>query len=182
MQTIRNETPSNLELTGAEGRKFHLRPLELRQVKEGELDGFDLSEITRAGLISEWTEPASEVFEKTAGLGCGLAMGLGGICSIGAGIKEPPFFRGSWREFDWGAGIILYGLIFTITALSMRNLWRVFSSFLAQATSLIFILAIGLGLPALTIYHFGEGKALLAQPSPQLFARLLQVAFIGTAS
>ena len=47
------------------------------------------------------------------------------------------------------------------------------------------ILAIGLGLPAATIYFFGGGARLLAAPSAEplaLFGRLIQLAFIVTAS
>jgi len=181
-ETIRNETPFNLELTGAEGRKLMLSPLEVRQISEKDLAAFDLLEAKCAGLIDQRSELPSEAFENTWTIGCGAAFVLAIACSILARLDQPPFLEAMWQQFVWITGVTLLLLIVVFAALKMTKSLGLVRGVLAQTVSLIFILAIGLGLPALTIYFFGEGKALLAQPSGKLFARLLQVAFIGTAS
>src|SRR2546423_2964652 len=176
MQTIRNETPCELQLIGAEKQKLVLSPLEQRQFEKDDLSGFDLSESKRAGLIFEATEVPSEAVATTLGVGFGTAVFLVIFCPMIA----------KWANITpqsaWLAGLGLFLLSITVAALVTTKSLSLVGQFLGQSVSLLFILAIGFGLPALTIYYFGDGKSLLARSSTQLFARLLQLGFIGTAS
>jgi len=176
MQIIRNETPCELQLIGAEKQKLVLSPLEQRQFEKDDLSGFDLSEAKRAGLIYETTEVPSEAVATTLGIGVTAAFFLAIICPMVA----------KWANiaphFVWLTGLVLFLLSIAITALVTTKSLSLVGQFLGQSVSLLFILAIGFGLPALTIYYFGDGKTLLAQSSTQLFVRLLQLGFIGTAS
>jgi hypothetical protein len=151
-------------------------------MKEGELDGFDLSVAKSTGLIKQLNEPPSEAFEKMLPFAGPALVVFFLACSILSNIPEPPFFKSVWPQLVWIVGVALLVLIPVIVTLTIQKAGPAVLAFLAQGFSLVIILAIGLGLPALTIYFFGEGKALLAQPSAQLFARLLQLGFIGTAS
>jgi hypothetical protein len=179
--TIRNETPCNLELKGTEGQ-LTLSPLEVRQYEEKDLADLDLAEAQRAGLIKKWKEEPSDISEKIVSVAPFAAAGIFAVCSVLQALKEPPFFKAIWQPFVWISGIVLFVLIIGGVALAITRSWTLFRRVLGQTGSLLLILAIGLGLPALTIYFFGEGKALLEQPSPLLFARLLQIGFISTAS
>lgn len=182
--TIRNDTPSLLEFTGAEGRQLILAPLEQRAITEEDFAGFDLSEARRAGIVSHWKEPPSELVEKILGIVMGLGILLSIACGVIANKDTPQGFssRGAWFLAVWGTGGIVLLLIVAAVVIKQTNSLRLVSRFLAQMLSLAVILAIGLGLPAATVYFFGEGRTLLANPSPKLFARLLQVGFIATAS
>ena len=182
--TIRNDTPSELELIGAEGQRLILAPLEQRQIKEEDFSGFDLSEARRAGQVSDWSEPPNELVAKVLGILMVLGIMVVIICGVAAGRDTPSWFgsRRIWQLTVWTIGAIV--LLGGTGALIIKetNSFRRVLRFLAQMLSLFVILAIGLGLPVTTVYFFGEGRALLASASPQLFARVLQVSFIATAS
>ena len=60
-KTIRNNTPNELVITGADGRQIALAPLELREFKEEDVTGFDFSEASHAGTITVRTVPPSEL-------------------------------------------------------------------------------------------------------------------------
>lgn len=183
-KTIRNETPQTLELTGAEGRQLILAPLETRQFSGEDVMGFDLTEARRAGLVTDWTEPPSDTVETMVGLLFAMGVAVAIICGVVSGSEQPSWVKtkANWQAGVWitGAALLVIGL--GVAAIYKTKSLRLVARFVAQIFSLLFILAIGLGLPATTVYFFGEGKALLTEPSPKLFARLLQVAFIATAS
>jgi hypothetical protein len=181
--TIRNDTPSSLELMDAGGRQLVLAPLELRQIDSEDFSGFYLSEAKRAGLISELTEAASGSGENSVS----VVVTLGVLLTIGCGMvagNPPAWSSGTrWKALVWitGGGVMLLGIVSVLIYLT-KSL-RLVARFVAQTLSLMVILAIGLGVPGAAVYFFGDGKALLAgPPSTKLFARLLQVSFIATAS
>jgi len=176
MQIIRNETPCKLELIGAEKQKLVLSPLEQRQFEKDDLSGFDLSEAKRAGLIYEATEVPSEAVTTTLAAAFTTAIFLAIICPVVAK------WTNLGTQIVWLCGLALFVVIVAVTALKLTKSLSIVGQFIGQSISLFFILAIGFGLPALTIYYFGNGKALLTESSTQLFARLLQLGFIGTAS
>jgi len=182
--TIRNDTPREVELVGAEGQQLILAPLEQRQIKEDDFSGFDLSEARRAGIVSDWTEPPSEIVAKVLGILMLVGILVLIACGLVAGRDTPSWFssRRTWQMTVWIIGAMVLLLITGLMIIKETNSFRRVLRFLAQMLSLIVILAIGLGLPAATVYFFGDGKNLLASASPQLFARLLQVSFIATAS
>jgi tetratricopeptide (TPR) repeat protein len=183
-KTIRNDTPNELKIKGAHEQPLVLAPLEQRQFKEEDLDGFDLSEASRAGVVTHWTSPPSDLAEKI--LGIIFAFGFVAVIptAILAGINTPAWFpKGlSWKLSVWVAGATIFLLVLGLIVIKETRSLRLVLRFLAQSLSLIVILTIGLGLPAATVYFFGGGRILLADPSPKLFARLLQVGFIATAS
>ena len=191
--TIRNDTPRILELTGPEGRRLVLAPLERREIEiEGEqpevtkedVAGFDLSEAISDGKVSWWSERPSEIGEKILGILYVVAVALAMACGVASSRNAPSWFgsQGAWQLFVWIAGGVLLGLVVAALVIHKTQSFRLVARFLAQRLSLVVILAIGLGLPTATVYYFGGGKSLLADPSSELFARLLQVGFIATAS
>jgi tetratricopeptide (TPR) repeat protein len=182
--TIRNDTPNELRIKGANEQPIVLAPLEQRQFKEEDLGGFDLLEASQAGLVSYWMSPPSELVARILGIVFGFGFVAAIPTGIFAGIQTPAWFPTglSWKMTVWITGIAIFLLVIVFTVIKETKSLRLVVRFLAQALSLIVILAIGLGLPAGTIYFFGGGKTLLADPSPKLFARLLQVGFIATAS
>ena len=184
VKTIRNDTPHELVLQGALEQPLVLAPLEQRQFNEEEIDGFDLAEASRAGLVTHWTSPPSELVEKI--LGIVFALGFVAVIptAIIAGIDRPAWFPIgiSWKPTVWITSSSLFLLIIGLYLIKETRSLRLVMRFLAQSLSLIVILTIGLGLPAATVYFFGGGRTLLADPSPKLFARLLQVGFIAIAA
>jgi tetratricopeptide (TPR) repeat protein len=187
-RTIRNDTPNTLEITGAEDSPIFLAPLELRRFPEEEVADFDLFEASRAGLVTEWTDPPNELVAKILSMLFVVGFFLAVACGVISGKDAPGWLAGwlpsklAWQLIVWSTGfLVLVGAALGMTIYETKAI-RLVLRFLAQMLSLVVILAIGLGLPAATVYFFGQGRALLANPSPELFARLLQVGFIATAS
>ena len=87
VKTIRNDTPHELIIKGALEQPLVLAPLEQRQFKEEDLDGFDLSEASRAGVVTHWTSPPSEIVEKI----------LGGWMDFDAVVATPDMMRAVGR-------------------------------------------------------------------------------------
>jgi tetratricopeptide (TPR) repeat protein len=182
--TIRNDTPTPLELVGADGRKLAFAPLEQRELSAEDYSGFDLSEARRAGIVSHWAMPPSEVLEKTLGVAMVAAVMLGIACAVVASMGPPQSFSSaqSWHQTVWISGAAILVLIAVGKVIyetrSLVLVWRL----VAQTLGLVVTLAIGVGLPVATVYYLGDGKALIEKPGTSLFPRLLQVAFIATAS
>jgi tetratricopeptide (TPR) repeat protein len=179
---VRNDTPYPLNVQGADGRRLGLAPLEVRWLPSDDLFGFDLSQAKLTGLITESEEPPRELEDTIFSIAFGLGFLLVIACSVISGmVKDNSIAVPQW--VIWVAGVIVWisGVVVVVSfktrkaGLVVRFLW--------QMLTLLVILAIGLGLPAATVYYFGEGKVLLAQPpSAELFIRLLQVGFIAIAS
>ena len=182
--TIRNDTPNELKIKGAQDSPIVLAPLEQRQFEEEDLKAFDLVEASQAGIVTCWKSPPSELVEKLFGGAFALVIFLVVFAGIAAGAGPPSWFPASlsWKPVVWIVAAALFLAILGAIVIWQTESWRLVIRFVAQALSLIVILAIGLGLPTATVYFFGSGRALLADPSPKLFSRLLQVAFIATAS
>lgn len=182
--TIRNDTPHELTIKGAQDQPLVLAPLEQRQFKQEELDGFDLTDASRAGLLTHWLAPPSDLVEKILGIVFGFGVVAAIPTGIVAGIDRPAWFPTSisWKGTVWITGLAIFLLILGLIVIKETRSLRLVLRFLAQTLSLFVILTIGLGLPAATVYFFASGRALLADPSPKLFGRLLQVGFIATAS
>lgn len=183
-KTIRNDTPTELVITGADGRQIILAPLELRQFNEEVVKDFDLSEASLAAKITEWTAPPSELADKVFSILLTVGVMLIIACGVLSSSGAPAWFPSSipWKLSVWIGGVLVLVAIVVGIVIREKKALGLVPRFLAQMISLLVILAIGLGLPAVTVYFFGEGRALLASPSPKLFARLLQVSFIATAS
>lgn len=183
MKVIRNDTPDALELFGADGRVLALAPFETRSSEKDD-DGFDFATAKEAGIVSTWTETPSDVVEKTISLAFVLAFAL---VIVAATITSPDDIDDkSWPVrnpgLTWLIAAGLYVVIVTVTAIVQSGTPRALGRIASQAVSLGGILAIGVGLPAATIYWFGSGSELLRGASPEAFVRIVQLAFIATAS
>src|SRR4051812_33632832 len=132
MQIIRNETPCELQLIGADKQKLVLSPLEQRQFEKDDLSGFDLSEAKRAGLIFEATDVPSEAVATTLGVGFSAAFFLAIICPLVA----------KWAhitpQFVWLTGLGLFLLSILITALVTTKSLSLVGQFIGQSVSLLF--------------------------------------------
>jgi hypothetical protein len=182
LETVRNETPQVLELEGAEDRRIILAPLEQRP--RVNLEGFDLSQASHAALVSHWHEPPSDIAEKilTPILVAGVIIGI-----ATATISEEPLVSGvapgTWRSWTWGGAAGLFLLFVLVLIVWVTKSKQLLVRLLVQIVTLLAILLIGLGLPVATVYYFADGTGLLRNaPTTSLFVRLLQVAFITTAS
>jgi tetratricopeptide (TPR) repeat protein len=182
--TIRNDTPNELKIKGAPDHPIVLAPFEQRQFKKEDVDGFDLTEAGHTGLVTFWKSPPSDLGELILGLVFVLGVLFAIVAAVVAGFERPSWIHPSipWTLAVWITALVVLLVIIGATVIAKTKSLRLVLRFLAQALSLIVILTIGVGLPAATVYFFGGGKALLGDPSPKLFARLLQVGFIATAS
>lgn len=184
MNVIRNDTPEALELVGADGRVLTLAPFATQTFALGDEQGFDFATARRAGIVSTWTETPSDVGERTIGIAFALAIG---VSIVAAAITSPDDATDkSWPVLNPRLTWLLAGSLYlgavAVIAIAQAGGPRMFGRLASQAVSLVGILAIGVGLPGAAIYWFGHGAELLQAASPETFARIVQLAFIATAS
>lgn len=179
--SIRNETPSRLTLNSIDGTHMVLVPLQELAIEED--SGFFFDDLEREGLVSQRQDTPSSVGDNliTAVVGGGFWIVI--LCAIFA-KTEPKLglSANTWPYAVWVAGILLLASVVAGLIIRSTNSLTVVARWTMQTVSLTVILAIGVGLPAATIYYFGEGRTLLAAPSLALFGRLLQLTMIATAS
>jgi tetratricopeptide (TPR) repeat protein len=182
--SIKNKTPCQLTLVGVEGERLVLGPLQEKVIDKPGSFGFE--EVVREGLVGEQQDVPRGLSEKitTVLVGGGVWIGI-----FGAVISNvDPWFGFSpeaWRWVVWSTGAAILFVVVAGMLISGTNSFSLVARVTTQTLALAVILAIGLGLPAATIYFFGGGDVLLAgQPDKPLalFARLIQLAFISTAS
>ena len=158
--TIRNETPSRLTLVSIAGEKMDLAPLEEKAVSED--TSFDFDDLAREGKISQGEQAPSGFGENLATIVLGGGFWIVLLGSVLA--SRDPWFgvsQQNWPLVVWGFGIAL--LVIATAAMIIRgtNSLSLVVRWTIQAISLSVILAIGLGLPAATVYYFGGGDELL---------------------
>lgn len=184
---IRNETPSTLKLVGADDEILTLGPLQEKEVDEPR--AFDFKRAEGAGIISRrpWL-PFSKLVTWIGGA-AGLSLYVSGFVAVTIMVEvdEPPWGLAlqAWQWFVWGTVVLLVLTITVAVTIYITNSLLLVARSMAQVLALAVILAIGVGLPAATMYFFGGGSELLAKldssPLP-LFGRLIQLSFIATAS
>ena len=201
VSTIRNETPSQLTLIGLGGRRLTFAPLQEKTIED--TSGFEFEVPIRDGQISRIRSAPRQLGEQLAMVLLGGGFWLIPI-SIGISSADPWFdlSQETWRVLVWGTGFSLLAIIAAVLLIRGTNSFSLVARFTSQLLALIVILAIGLGMPAATIYFFGDGQDLLATlqtpaapevpPSAEaeppaatplaLFGRLVQLAFIAIAS
>ncbi|HEX3184025.1 MAG TPA: hypothetical protein VHQ94_04475, partial [Pyrinomonadaceae bacterium] len=180
---VRNLTPKRLHIKGANGKLLVLAPLEKnRSITKEELEPFDYQRLESQNLISVSDVSKENLEEKLATLlpvvGTLLFFGF----SLGHAFTKS---LGSTVNTAFWVGAI--GLVSGILVVSVLAWWMgksVLLRLLAQSFSLVLILAVGIGLPAATIFYFGGGREFFAsrQLSLVLLGRALQLVFIITAS
>jgi hypothetical protein len=183
-ENIRNNTPNELRIKGENESPIVLAPLETRVLEDDETKGFDLVKASQTGFITTWPAPKREQIENIIVYSFWTVIVIAIFLSVLA-QKKPDAWSAewvSWKAFVWIAGPLLCLLGLSAFATIKYKARRQVLRFMAQTLSLIVILTIGLGLPSATVYFFASGKILLADPSPKLFARCLQVGFIAVAS
>jgi len=185
--SIINETPSRLTLVNIDDEQMVLAPLQEKEVSPD--SGFDFEDLERKGTVRTRKEAPRSVSDDISvtvlGGGFWLAIIAGGVATT-----EPKFgiSAATWPYAVWGTGLLIF--VGVVSALIIRgtNSRSLVVRWTMNAMSLAVILAIGLGLPGATIYFFGGGRELLATAPPgsvpplALFARLIQLALIATAS
>ena len=182
--SVLNETPSRLTLIGVEGEHFDLAPLQHKTIKDS--SAFDFQRARRAGFVSTYQDAPRQVGEQISAVLLGGGFWVGFIGWIVSNL-DPPWglTPETWSWGVWIVGPTILLSIVTVMVIRQTNSISLVTRFAAQIAALAVILAIGLGLPAATIYFFGGGRALLAVPEPAslaLFGRLIQLSFIATAS
>jgi hypothetical protein len=178
--TIRNDTPSFLQIDGVEGRRITLSPLEQRRLDS--VAGFDFSEAEREGTLSHWREPPRGIVETAIGTAFASGVMIVIVCAALSGDPKGGMSHDAWNRLIWISGAALLVAIVGGVVIYQTRSFHLVLRFIVQGLSLLAILGIGLGLPVATVNFFCDGKTLLAGNSPELFARMLQVAFIATAS
>jgi len=182
--SIRNETPAQLTLVAAGGERLVLAPLQEKAIED--TSAFDFTRAEEDGLISLGEAAPGRLGELISGVAMGGGFWLA-IAAWGVSYVDPPFglTPQGWTRSVWAAGAAILLLIVGVLIVRGTNSSSLVARFTTQVLALTVILAIGLGMPAATIYFFGGGAALLAAPEEQplaLFGRLIQLAFIATAS
>ena len=201
VSTIRNETPSQLTLIGLGGRRLTFAPLQEKTIED--VSGFEFDAPIRDGHISRIRSAPRQLGEQLAMVLLGGGFWLIPI-SIGVSSADPWFSMSpeNWRILVWATGPTVLAIVTAVMLIRGTNSFSLVARFTSQLLALIVILAIGLGMPAATIYFFGDGQDLLATleapaapealPSAEaetpaatplaLFGRLVQLAFIAIAS
>jgi hypothetical protein len=177
---VTNQTARRIGITFKEDDSLFVLPafgVRILQPEEGKLDYKPWERQNLVRVDDERTIRREDTY--LAALGCLVWVFLLGI-PLGLLV---PALRGSlWY---WGIFVGIVVIVLGITA--SWGKWHLVRQGAAQSFSLILILAIGVGLPALVIYLFGGGRELLAskqlpQHSLVLLGRGLQLIFIATAS
>jgi tetratricopeptide (TPR) repeat protein len=181
--SIVNETPSRLTLTNIDGEQMVLAPLQEKAVSAD--SGFDFDDLARKGIVATRMEAPSSVGENIAVALFGGGFWLAVLAIILANTRPQFGIRSTiWPYAVWGAMVLILILIVVVLIIRGTNSFSLVARWTKNAVALTVILAIGLGLPAATIYFFGGGRELLGNPNPTLalFGRLIQLALIATAS
>jgi hypothetical protein len=182
--SIRNETPAQLTLVAAGGERLVLAPLQEKSIED--ISAFDLKRAEEDGIVSLGEDAPGRLGEQIGAITLGGGFWLA-IAAWGFSYVEPPFglTPQGWTRSVWAGAAAVLLLILAVLIIRGTNSFALVARFTTQVLALTVILAIGLGLPAATIYFFGGGRELLAAPNEQplaLFGRLIQLAFIATAS
>ena len=152
--------------------------------------GFDFEDLVRKDIVRTRTEAPSSLGENISAMLFGGGFFLAIFASILANIH--PMFgirAATWPYAVWGAALLILSLAVAVLIIRTTNSFSLVARWTKNAVALMVVLAIGLGLPAATIYFFGGGRELLGiakQVTPArplaLFGRLMQLALIATAS
>ena len=214
--TIHNETPSKLTLVGIDDQTIVFSPLEAKRIEEPW--AFQFEDVEREGIVRRLDEGDRGLTEKISGVIVGGGVWLVAICA-GIASMDPwiDVSESQWRWIVWLTGAVILLVIVTAMIIRSTSSFSIVARVTTQVMALLVILAIGLGLPAATIYFFGGGHEMLtewtfgssdaeAPASPvttapassdtgafaeagsdtsaplALFGRLVQLAFIATAS
>lgn len=162
--TIRNETPMRLTLKSISGDKMQLSPLEEKAVDED--SSFDFDDLARDGKISKGEQVPSGFSEDVATVLLGGGFWLVVIATVI--VNREPWFElsaQSWPWWVWGTVLFILVLAAGIMIIRGTNSFSLVARWTMQTIALSVILAIGLGLPAATIYFFGGGAELLQSAS-----------------
>jgi hypothetical protein len=181
--SIINETPSRLTLKNIDGEEMVLAPLQEKAVSPAD-SGFDFHDLERKGIVRTRTEEPSSLGDNI------LTMLFGGgfwfmVIAIWLTNIKPVFGipAAIWPYAVWGTALLILILAAIGLIVWGTNTGPLVARWTKNAVALTVVLAIGLGLPAATIYFFGGGREFLGSaPSLALFGRLMQLALIATAS
>ncbi len=175
---LRNRTGMRLEIANPDERTLVLAPLELRTLARATRDEFVLTDLQLRGLVAD-EQPAVEE-RSLEGLGTLVWVGL--LLLFGASFLIEDLYPGAvhwlWSIGLTGLGLVLAGAIWVL--LKGADAARRQA---AQFLALMLVILVGVGLPAGTIYVFGDVPQLLSDgPSTALFGRALQLGFIAVAA
>lgn len=185
--SIINETPSRLTLVNIDDERMALAPLQEKEISAD--SGFDFEDLERRGMVRTRTEAPSSLTENLLVTLLGGGFWLVIIANVIA-TAEPMLgiSNEAWPYAVWGAGLLIILSVASALIIRGTNSRSLVVRWTMNAVALAVILAIGVGMPAATIYFFGGGRDLLREPMPgpearlALFARLMQLALIATAS
>jgi hypothetical protein len=186
---VRNQTNQRLalkfELDEKQDQEVKFAPLQKRWFSVVTKQREVFKELDRRGLVllehKDQPEPIRSGGDNTGLLTILLAVFL----FVGFYVNENiPTLN---DLFYWvgvpAAGIVLFFLVRLITFFLNRFGWTTVRRGATQSITLLFVMAIGLGLTTATVYYFGDGETLIRSgPSLTLFARILQMTFIGIAA
>lgn len=161
--SIRNETPSRLTLVSIEGDEMELAPLQQKAI--GEDSRFDFTDLEREGIVSQYQDAPTDLGSQLSTLILGGGFWLVIIASFLAN-KEKPLFGvdpATWPWAVWGFGASIMVVAVGVMIVRGTNSFSLVVRWTMQTLALTVILLIGVGLPAASIYFFGDGEALLAK-------------------
>jgi len=184
---ISNETPSRLTLVNIDDEKMVLAPLQEKEIAAD--SGFDFEDLERKGIVRTRKEAPSSLTENVLVTLLGGGFWLVIIANVLATAEPMLGISKEWWPYAvWGTGLVLVVGVAIWLIIRGTNSRSLVVRWTMNAVALTVILAIGLGMPVATIYFFGGGRDLLSSPTAgagarlALFARLMQLALIATAS
>lgn len=176
-----NKTGQRIGISGQNHRQLVMAAFGSRVISSELLKKFDYEAWLQRDLIA--LEPVQVIDTSEAEsvlFGCGFFLVLLAIVGVAVEILRA-------NLIFWGVFAILF--IFTLILLIWmagkgKLILRQTTQTMAQSFNVILIIVLGLGLPGLVIYFFGQGRQLVTEPelSLGLLGRSLQFAFIGIAS
>ena len=163
--SITNETPTRITLVGVDDKEISLAPMQQKEIDED--SSFDFTDLELGGVVSRSNGSTEEFKEKIIPVVIGAGFWLVVIGMVV--VNREPFFGISpeyWPLAVWGfVASTLAAIVISVYVTGTNSASRVIR-WSIQAVSLTVILAIGVGLPAATIYYFGGGQELLSNAGP----------------
>ena len=178
---VENQLPSRVVVHGADRHELKLAPFERRLLDEAALKPYDMEDMTREGSAA--VEQAPSRFDN------GLLVLLGlwpayvlAYVIVGANVDSTLFWIGVPAAF--AAFIVLFWITGKRGGLEIAR-------YAKQAVSLLFVVLIAVGVPAVVLWYstgldaeaaHASSVADALRSSPAFLSRLLQLIFIAMAS
>lgn len=170
--TVQNRTPYRIQVDGrtpdGSPTLLTLAPLEVRTLPAETALQYDFRPFAERNRIvarevdaeRRLEESYKEAFPQALGVAILLLLAMTALVAQNAHLRPWVF------PVPIGGGLIVLGANLYRRARKLFD-WRLALRLIGQVTSLLFVFAVGIGLPLVAFYHYGGGRELLlGKPSP----------------